>query len=181
MAATERLIVARGGNVSTKAIAEAAGIAEGTIFRVFPTKEAIIDAIFEDAFDHESRRAEITTIDLNADLETRLVALATILQRRIQRIQALLAAVGFRRLKSMHNRKNAKRRDPNLSEVAAVIESDRDRLRVPPNEAARLLFAIVMAMTNPVMGGRSDIDPRQIVALFLNGVAAHSSSKGPLC
>src|SRR5438874_10581931 len=93
MAATERLIVAQGGNVGTKAIAEAAGIAEGTIFRVFPTKEAIIDAIFEDAFNYETRRAEIAAIDLKVDLETRLVALALILQRRMQRIQALLAAV----------------------------------------------------------------------------------------
>lgn len=181
MAATERLIVAQGGNVSTKAIAEAAGIAEGTIFRVFPTKEAIIDAIFEDAFDHESRRHEIAAIDLNADLETRLVALATILQRRIRRIQDLLAAVGLRRLKSMHKRKNGKRHDPNLTGITAIIEPDRDRLRVPPQEAARLLFAIVMAMTNPMMGGRSDIDPKEIVALLLNGVAARPSSKGSKC
>lgn len=181
MTATERLIVAQGGNVSTKAIAEAAGIAEGTIFRVFPTKEAIIDAIFEDAFDYESRQSEIAAIDLNADLETRLVALATILQRRIRRIQELLAAVGFRRLKSMHSRKNRERHDPNLTGITAIIEPDRNRLRVPPQEAARLLFAIVMAMTNPMMGGRSDVDPKEIVTLLLNGVAVHSTTKGPTC
>jgi AcrR family transcriptional regulator len=51
MAATERLLVERGKDVSTREIAEAAGIAEGTIFRVFATKDAIIEAIFADAFD----------------------------------------------------------------------------------------------------------------------------------
>src|SRR5688572_13837563 len=71
MAATERLIVSKGGNVSTSAIARAAGIAEGTIFRVFPTKEAIIDAIFEDAFNREAGRAELAAIDLEGDLEWR--------------------------------------------------------------------------------------------------------------
>jgi AcrR family transcriptional regulator len=51
MAVTEKLLVERGKDVSTREIAEAAGIAEGTIFRVFATKDAIIDAIFADAFD----------------------------------------------------------------------------------------------------------------------------------
>jgi AcrR family transcriptional regulator len=181
MAATEKLIVAQGGNVGTKAIAEAAGIAEGTIFRVFPTKEAIIDAIFEDAFTYETRRAEIAAIDLNADLESRLMALATILQRRIQRIQDLIAAVGFRRLPSMRDRKSVKQREEDLGELAAIFEPDSKRLRVPPREAARLLFAIVMAMTNPMMGGRSNVDPREIVALLLNGVILQSTSKGKKC
>jgi AcrR family transcriptional regulator len=181
MAATERLIVTQGSNVSTKAIAEAAGIAEGTIFRVFPTKESIIDAIFEDAFNTDNRHAELAAIDRKADLETRLVALATILQRRIQRIQDLLAAVGFRRLHSMEDRKDAGQHEVRLAELAAILEPDRDRLRVPPREAARLLFAIVMALTNPMMGSVSKVDPREIVALLLHGIAAHSGSKGTTC
>lgn len=176
IAATERLIVAEAGNVSTRAIAEAAGIAEGTIFRVFPTKEAIIDAIFEEVFDPATRRAEIARIDLGADLETRLIELVSILKRRMRRIQALFAAVGFRKPAAMSDKKGAGRHDFGLAEVAAVLALDENRLRVPPTEAARLLFAVMMAMNNPMFGGRADVDPREIVDLFLNGVAVHPGS-----
>ena len=182
MAATERLIVAQGGNVSTRAIAEAAGIAEGTIFRVFPTKEAIIDAIVEDAINPDTRKAEIAAIDPGADLETRLTELVAILQRRMRRLQALFAAIGFRKPASWQNRKAGGRHEFGMSEVAAILEPDQGRIRVPVPEAARLLFAVVMSLNNPMFGGRSDIDPKEVVDLFLNGVAVPPNTSGkPSC
>src|SRR5690606_3215908 len=77
MAVTEALLVERGKDVSTREIAEAAGIAEGTIFRVFATKEAIIDAIFADAFDPKGGWNTLTAAGATADLETCLVELVT--------------------------------------------------------------------------------------------------------
>jgi AcrR family transcriptional regulator len=179
MAATEHLLVAQGSNVSTRAIAEAAGIAEGTIFRVFPTKEAIIDAIFDDAFSREAGRAALSEVEPSADLRSRMVAVVGVMQRRIRRIQALFAAVGFRRPPFPHDRKKPGQPNLDFSEIAAILEPDRELLRVPPGEAARLLLALVMALTHPMLAGRSDADPESIVDLILNGIARHPASPAP--
>ena len=56
--ATIPLLREKGRAVSTKEIAKAAGIAEGTIFRVFDSKDEIILACVHDAFDNTGLLAE---------------------------------------------------------------------------------------------------------------------------
>jgi AcrR family transcriptional regulator len=173
LAATESLIVAQGGSVSTRAIAKAAGIAEGTIFRVFPTKEAIVDAIFADAFDRTAFLEELAGLSTADPLETRMERVVAILQRRSRRIMALFGALGFRRPPGMddHKPKAKPHSDPALAGIAALLEPDRDRLRVAPLEAARLMQSLGIALSMPMLSNHPDYAPETIVDLILNGVA----------
>src|SRR5947207_2374501 len=59
--ATLPLLRAHGLSITTRQIAEAAGVAEGTIFGVFPDKDALLQAVMEAAFDPEPVRAQLGT------------------------------------------------------------------------------------------------------------------------
>ena len=168
IAATERLLVTKGKSVSTREIAEAAGIAEGTIFRVFPSKEAIIDAIFEDATDPETGRDEIEALGRHEILEDCLTELAAILQSRVARVLALFGVVGFRRPLSFEDAHE--RREAGFAMIAEVLRPHAERLRMTPEVAARHFQGVVLAHTHPMLIDKPELDPARLVDFALYGM-----------
>ncbi|GAB2568729.1 TetR family transcriptional regulator [Paractinoplanes abujensis] len=58
LAAAEQVFVARGTTVSTEEVARAAGVGIGTVFRHFPTKAALIEAVFRERLRRFAEEAE---------------------------------------------------------------------------------------------------------------------------
>src|ERR1700736_3533871 len=69
IAATLPLLLEHGEMVTTHDIADAARIAEGTIFRVFASKDALIEAVIDRALDVGSVERAIGAIDTGLPLE----------------------------------------------------------------------------------------------------------------
>lgn len=195
VAATEPLLARHGPSVSTKEIAAAAGVAEGTIFRVFPSKDALLDAVAEGAFDMTSLCDDLARIDLSLDLQTRLLAVAELLHGRLVRVFALFHTVMARRAhpqpfpetrERLHDIRAKQERERRLVQaaVAAVLAPDAARLRVPPSEVATILYAMLISAAHPLVCGESAPEPRQIVEILLHGVLAparHAEPEAPAC
>src|SRR4051794_8446557 len=90
IAATLPLLTEHGANVTTSQIAQAAGIAEGTIFRVFPEKRELIIAALRTAMSGEAEVAAIQAIPLDAPLAERLVAALEAIEEYQHRFWALM-------------------------------------------------------------------------------------------
>jgi AcrR family transcriptional regulator len=93
IAATLPLLRAEGLGVSTRQIAQAAGVAEGTIFRVFPDKAALIGAALECAFDPAPTLAALRAIPGDLDLRARLIRAAELLTERVHANAPLMVAM----------------------------------------------------------------------------------------
>lgn len=182
-----------GREVSTRQIAEAAGIAEGTIFRVFPNKDAVIDAVIEDAFEFEPTLLALTEIDAALDLSTRLELAVEILEARMRRVISLFGA--FRRLPPAqsddpeqpareHNAHEQRGRADNArltAALATVIGADADRLRLPSDQAADLIRGLVFTVTHPVIGATFPSEPRVIVDTLLHGILTPTHQESTPC
>lgn len=175
VAATLPLLVERGPAVSTRQIAEAAGIAEGTIFRVFPDKDAVVRAVVEHAFDPEPTERALAAIDGTLPFDDQLVEAVTIIQNRVAQIWRLMSAVG--EMTGPGERPSPPPRPPESPALAALFAAHRDRIVADPEVAARQLRAITLALSHPVITADAPRPPAEIVALLLDGIRARPGAQ----
>jgi AcrR family transcriptional regulator len=166
VAAALPLFLENGARVTTREIAAAAGIAEGTIFRVFDDKHALIEAIVDAAFDPARVEAALAGIDPSLPLEQRLGKAVDILVRRSEAIFQVTSALAT--MRRAEDRKS--RQPPELRELVGLLAPDADRLSHSPEKAARLLRALIFAGTSRMFAEGPQLSRAEIVAMFLHGV-----------
>jgi AcrR family transcriptional regulator len=174
IAATEPLLALHGRDVSTRQIAEAAGVAEGTIFRAFGTKEALVEACLEESFDVRHTCDQLAAIEPWLDVESTVVAAVTVLQGRMRRVIALFHA---RRLNppSAEQVDDFRARQAEQNErltlaLVVVLTPHAGQLRLSPEAAAAALRTITFALSHPMLSEGDISTPAEITDLVLHGI-----------
>jgi AcrR family transcriptional regulator len=172
------LLMEQGAAVRTSDIAEAAGIAEGTVFRAFHDKKALLQACVHAVFESSTEVRDIEAIDPALPLVERLTIAGHAVAEYQNRLWTVVMAV---RATGVDPRDEFKHDDDGehdgppgamfriAAAIAGLFDEDRDELRVEPQLAARLLLGLLFSnrMQPEELGSVAEVP--DLIHLFLHG------------
>jgi len=173
------LLVAKGSSVTTAEVAHAAGIAEGTIFRVFANKSALIYEAVRAAMDTTPVADAIRAISPSAPMQAQLAEAARVLRDHFNRMMALGEALRSISALQARQRDVGRMIKESSSVISAALaelfERHRAALRVPPSAAVAAFRGCILASAHPLLPPAERLAADEVVNVLLCGIAKPES------
>lgn len=174
--AVSPLLLEHGTSLTTRQLAEAAGVAEGTLFRVFESKQELIAVAALAALEVEPAITQLAELPDDQSLAERVSSIIGIVQLEIRRTRSLLMAAfhsdgtgpppGHHR-KPFHHERQQRVTDA----IARSLHAYADQLTIAPRTAAEILHSMAFAATFHFADTPALTEPSDIAAVVLHGIA----------
>jgi AcrR family transcriptional regulator len=167
------LLVEHGATVTTRQMAAAAGVAEGTIFSVFDDKTDLLCEAVRFSMDPQTTQRQLSQIYPEAPLEVQLAEAARILLDRFTEVVAMMPI-----LRSIPDADLTGDLPGTVNEANAAIhrslielfERQADRLRIDSARAASALRGLIFAAGYRMIPEQDRMSIQEIVGVLLQGI-----------
>ena len=181
--AVRPLLIEHGDRLTTRLIAEAAGVAEGTIFRVFADKDELMNAVAAETLNPADAREHLQQALADCvDLPAKVRVTVDLMLRRSDQVVAVLMAMR-RHWMTAHSGAGQEAGGPPgppafivqshqalLERLTEVFEPHRDELAVEPERAALVLRTLVLGSRNPGVRPEDRLTADEVADVLLRGI-----------
>lgn len=158
------LIREHGRTLSSRQIADAAGVAEGTIFRAFGDKESVIQAAIDRFMDPEPLRAKLRGIDPDEPTDEKVQQVLHLLRERFTGFIGFMSAIGIQGPPPGRPAGD----EEWIELVGRIFRAD--ELAIPVPTFAFYLRLLAFGTSIPVFNTPHEFSTEELVQLVIRGV-----------